>query len=84
MIEFTKDTTLGEKYHPAMKILDQHEADLWFDKCVEHTMTFGKSREEAEAVEKSNIGYFAGYYDNETRLRVENLFRCSHPIFGSI
>jgi hypothetical protein len=35
-------------------------------------------------VERHNLGYFAGYYDNETRERVERLFKCSHPIFGSI
>lgn len=38
----------------------------------------------AEAIAKSNLGYWAGYGDNKLRERVENLFNCSHPIFGSI
>ena len=41
-------------------------------------------RAEAEKICKSNLGYYAGYYDNETRARVEKLFLCEHPIFGSI
>ncbi len=32
----------------------------------------------------ANLGYFAGYYDSETRERVERLFKCSHPVFGAI
>lgn len=79
-----KQITIGEKYGPAMKITDQAEADVYFEKCVEHTMGHGKSREEAERIERSNLGYYAGYYDSETRERVERLFRCSHPVFGSI
>lgn len=30
------------------------------------------------------VGYYAGYYDSETRERVERLFMCAHPVFGSI
>jgi len=29
-----------------------------------------------------DTGYYAGYYDHETRERVERLFNCTHPIFG--
>jgi hypothetical protein len=29
------------------------------------------------------LGYFAGYYDHATRERVERLYRCAHPVFGS-
>ena len=76
--------TIGEKYRPAMEMKDQVTAAAYFLQCVEHCMSFGKSREEAEAIERSNLGYFAGYYDHETRARVEHLFHCQHPIFGSI
>lgn len=41
-------------------------------------------RAEAEKICKSNLGYFAGYCDSETRERVERLFCCAHPVFGSI
>lgn len=76
--------TFGEKYDPAMQIMEQDEADAYFEECVKHTMAFGRTREVAEAVERSNLGYYAGYYCAETRERVERLFRCSHPVFGSI
>jgi len=78
-----KEITYGEKYGPAMEITDQELADSYFNECVEHSMTFGHSREQAEEIERKNLGYFAGYYDHETRLRVEELFSCKHPIFGS-
>jgi len=41
-------------------------------------------RNKAESIAKANLGYWAGYYNDETRKRVEKLFMCSHPIFGSI
>lgn len=38
----------------------------------------------AENIAKGNIGYYAGYYDNEVRARIEQLYSCAHPVFGSI
>jgi len=67
-----------------MEITEQAEADAYFEECVQHTMTFGKSREEAEKTERISLGYYAGYYGSETRERVERLFRCAHPYFGAI
>jgi hypothetical protein len=84
MMALPDQITFGDKYDPAMKITDQAEADAYFEKCVSHSMSFGHSRAEAEKIEKSNIGYWAGYYDNDTRERVERLFKCAHPVFGSI
>ncbi len=77
-----KRTTIQEKYSPAMEITTQEEADQYFEALVLHSMTFGKTREEAEKLERENLAYFAGYHDHETRLRVEKLFRCEHPLFG--
>lgn len=83
--KWTKESTFGDLLHPAMEIKGQAEADAYFKKLVDYSMTFwGHSREEAERINKSNLGYFAGYYDSETRERVERLFHCSHPVFGSI
>ena len=78
------EITIGAKYDPAMKITDQAEADRYFEECVEHCMRFAHSREEVERIERSNLGYYAGYYSDETRRQVERLFRCEHPVFGSI
>jgi len=84
MTEFGAKTTIGAKYGPAMSILDQAEADAWFEACVIHCVTFGgKSRKEAERIERANIGYWTGYCDAETAERVFRLFKCSHPIFGT-
>jgi hypothetical protein len=76
--------TNGDKYNPAMKLTDEQEAKEYFDLCVQHCMSFGKTLEEAESIERQNLGYWAGYYDNETRERVERLFGAEHPIFGSV
>ena len=83
--EFPKGATIGDLYDPAMKIEDQDEANEYFERLVQRAIThFGQAREEAESVNRSNLGYYAGYYDAETRKRVERLFRCHHPVFGPI
>lgn len=76
--------TIGDKYGPAMEIQTEAEALEYFEALVKHSMSFGKTRDEAERLERSNLGYFAGYYSHDTRERVERLFKCAHPIFGSI
>lgn len=83
--KFPDRITIGEKYGPAMEIRDQAAADAYFERCVRHCMRVGmKSRLEAESIERTNLGYYAGYYDNQTRQRVEQLYHCQHPYFGSI
>ena len=89
MAELPERITIGQKYGPAMEITDQEEADRYFGLLVEHTMKHAqdeeyKSREGAENLERQNLGYCAGYYDTETRERVERLFSCAHPVFGSV
>lgn len=77
--------TFGEKYAPAMAITDQSEADEYFEACVQHSVhAGGMTREAAEIIERANLGYYAGYYDHETRACVEKLFQCEHPFFGAI
>lgn len=81
--------TFGECLQPAMQITEQEDATQYLEKYVAYIQK--KLDEEprdddmtAEAIAKANLGYFAGYYDNEVRARVEKLFLCSHPIFGKI
>ena len=83
-MEIPSNVTIGEKYSPAMKIADKTTADEYFEACVQHCMSFGKTRKEAEKIERMNLGYYACYYDSETRERVERLFECEHPIFGAM
>jgi hypothetical protein len=71
------------KYHPAMSITDPDQAAQYFEECVQHNMAHSvNNRTQAEAIERANLGYWAGYYSRETRLRVEELFQCQHPILG--
>ncbi len=79
----TRAITYGEKYDPAMLITDRAEADAYLERCVAHTMGFGRSREDATRVERENLGYWAGYYGPEVRARVLAMFDAPHPIFGT-
>jgi hypothetical protein len=83
---FPPKVTNGDKYGPAMEITEQAEADAWFERCVKHSMHCvpSLSRGEAEKMERENLGYYAGYCSTEVRARVERLFRCAHPFFGTI
>jgi len=83
--ELPDDITMEDEYGIAMEITEQEDADRYFEMCVRNNMnTGGHDRVEAERIVRSNIGYWTGYCDSETRRRVERLFRCQHPIFGSI
>jgi len=88
--EFRDSIPYGEKYGPAMKIEDQDEANIYFAYCVRHQMRLVQrngrkiNQQEAEAIERENLAYWAGYSDDETRKRVERLFKTKHPIFGAI
>lgn len=70
-------------YAPAMEIKDQANADAYFDALVELAVRKGVNRARAILIQRQNLGYFAGYYEHATRVRVEKLFRCTHPIFGA-
>lgn len=78
--------TVGELYGPAMKVTKQAEADAHFKMLVADLMEAhtDMDRWTAEAMVRKNLGYYAGYYDSETRRRVEKLFKCEHPVLGSI
>jgi len=82
---FANQISFAQKYGPAMAIKNQADADAYFERCVEHMMRAGGyTRTAAEEIERVNLGYYAGYHDKETRLRVETLFKCAHPVFGKI
>lgn len=40
------------------------------------------SPKEGRRIALSNIGYYSGYHDRETRERVERLFGAVHPLLG--
>lgn len=80
-----RGATFGETLGPAMEIADQAGADDYFDQLVEHYVATAKTprtREEAAAIVRSNLGYYAGYYSEEVQDRVNKLFKTTHPVFG--
>ena len=87
--ENKEELTYGEVLDPAMKIKTHEDAIQYFDAYVEYTIKHINSnvldkRKKAIDIVKQNLGYYAGYYGDATRKRVEQLFLCEHPIFGSI
>ncbi len=78
-----KVMTYGETLGPAMGITDQGEASAYYNLLIGRSMRGGTTREEAESIVKSNLGYFAGYCSNEVRSRVNLLFGAVHPVFGN-
>lgn len=87
MVEFPTGNTIGELYKPAMEIDNEADAQFYLGKLIERRMlpeNGGYTEEDARALELSNLGYYSGYYDNETFERVNRLFKAVHPIFGGV
>lgn len=88
--------TFAECLGPAMGITDPEDAKQYLKGYVTYLNNNSAwTMEESNAVlmgnftsseemAKRSLGYYAGYYDNETRERVEKLFDCEHPMFGKI
>ena len=77
--------TSGDLYNSAMKVQTQEEADEFFEALMVFCLIeFVQEREEAARVMRSNIGYWTGYCSDETAIRVQRLFQCEHPVFGSM
>ncbi len=81
--------TYGECLGPAMEITDPEDAQQYLTEYVNHIQKYldAEPRDDdmtAEQIAKTNLGYYAGYGSSETRVRVEKLFRCAHPVFGAI
>lgn len=82
--QFPEKVTIGEKYIDLLpKITTPEEAAEYFEACVEHLLRFGHSREQAESIERGNIGYAAGYFSTQEAARIQQLFAAPHPIFGN-
>ena len=77
---------MKELYDAAMGVKNQAEADVLFKALVAEAIRLSPQlwQREAERIQRLNLGYWAGYYGNETRERVERLFKCEHPVFGKI
>ena len=81
--------TYSECLSPAMKITDEEDARQYLSDYVAFIQKtlypeLTNDKITAEKIAKNNLAYFAGYYGNETRERIERLFHCIHPVFGEI
>lgn len=75
--------TFNQSYAPLSDIETQGEANEYFEKLVLRKMKrYNRSREEAIAMEKENIGYWTGYLSRKTAARILEFFETQHPIFG--
>jgi hypothetical protein len=78
--------TYGEALGPAMKITDSDDAAQYLAAYVAylepHVRRDRADGKTAAEIARINLGYYAGYYDSDTRERVERLFSCAHPVFG--
>jgi hypothetical protein len=93
MVKFNPENkeklTIGEIFNGARKAKTKEEAKQYLD---DYAAYIQKLRDEGQGADakldamktaKHNIGYFAGYYDKEEFLRIQNLFEVNHPVFGT-
>jgi hypothetical protein len=81
--------TYAECLGPAMSITDKDDATQYFTHYVAFIQKALDQKPRTDGLTASdigrmNLGYYAGYYDNETREQVERLYQCTHPVFGAI
>ncbi|MBW3583438.1 MAG: hypothetical protein KY455_10105 [Euryarchaeota archaeon] len=76
--------TWGDILEPAMSITDPAEAKAFLDEYVCFLEPRVIPPDQALHVARVNLGYYAGYYDRDTRLRVERLFGAAHPTLGPV
>lgn len=81
---WSSSTTYGDLYDPAMEVQTKEEATAYFNKLVQLQVDHGVHRDIASKVIKVNLAYWAAYGDSERRERIERLFECERPVFGSI
>jgi hypothetical protein len=91
MIKFNPEDkdelSFHEIFEQALKINTKEEAASYladYSKWIK-IKSFGKEQvKEPEDIIRENFGYYAGYYSHDVRRKIERLFECEHPIFGSI
>lgn len=80
-------STIGEVFDKALQLAkeDKEEAKEFFKEYIKYIFKNNdkvNSLSEAEKIAKANLGYFAGYYDQEVCDIIYKTYQCSHPIFG--
>ena len=76
---------MGEVFNEALRLaeIDKKEAEDFFYEYVKDIAFDNKySWDKSIEIAKSNLGYFAGYYNQEVCDIIYKTYQCSHPIFG--
>ena len=80
---FPEKPQASDFYDSCALVTTKDEAGRYFKKLVDFVVeNYDQDRIEVEKIQRSNIGYYAGYLDRETQLRIYDLFDVDHPIFG--
>lgn len=77
--------TIGEVFEVALQLAKENtkEAEEFFYQYVQHISSSNNwSWDKSIEVAKSNLGYFAGYYDRKTYDIIHKVYDAQHPIFG--
>ena len=79
--------TMGELFDFALKLAkeeDKTESQEFFREYVKQiSIKNNYSLEKSTEIAKLNLGYFAGYYNQDVCDLIYKTYNCSHPIFGN-
>ena len=87
VFENKKYDTMGEIFYLANSLAKEgikSKCDQFLNAYVTSILDLNESvtnYEDALNIAKSNLGYFAGYYDRETYDRVNKAYGAVHPVF---
>lgn len=80
--------TAGEIFDLALQVTTKEHAEAFINEYAEdwfqNNNAEGRTLEQIKTICRQNLGFFAGYYSDETRAKIEDLFSTEHPIFGKI
>lgn len=77
--------TLAGACEQALKVKTQAAADELLDGMAQYLFLSRQlARKDALQLARFELGYYAGYANFDTRVRVEKLFDAPHPFLGSV
>lgn len=77
--------TMGEIFDEALHLIELGDPLLAAEFIDDYGTYLESINPEMDGrnVARQNLGYMAGYYDQETAQKVYEFFTCAHPIFGT-
>lgn len=82
-----KEYTTGNVYTPMVEAATGSRNDIdpmnYFEAVVTiNVKVYNQEPDYAVSVVRQNVGYWAGYFDNEAMQKVREVYRARHPVFG--